>query len=67
MAPKSNVSAIAQLTRERRANRRLRSLIEQVEAELLMLRREQHLQLARMAQMQVELDTLKSAGRLRKA
>ncbi len=47
------------LRRERRTNRRLRVIIDEVRAELRQNRRDLDLQFARIAQLQVELDTLK--------
>lgn len=51
--------AIKALARERRTNRRLRELLTDLDDRMTAIRREQDLQFARIAQMQVEIDALK--------
>jgi hypothetical protein len=47
------------LRRERRTNRRLRTIIDEVKSEVRQNRRDLDLQFARIAQLQAELDALK--------
>jgi len=49
------------LRRERRTNKRLRALIDDIRAEVQQNRRDLDLQFARIAQLQAEMDILKRA------
>ena len=49
------------LRRERRTNKRLRGLIDEIRAQVLQNRRDLDLQFARIAQLQAEMDILKRA------
>ena len=63
MSATTVASLKAALTRERRKNRRLRSLIEQLRDDLRMTRRDIDLQFTRLAQLQAEVDLLKPKAR----
>jgi len=53
----------AALTRERRSNRRLREVIENIREDLRQNRHDLNLQFTRLAQLQAEIDALKAEKR----